>query len=164
MFLTVFPALLVACMSASVRGFVVPGGLVTGSGSAVVFHAHGPSNTSPASGKIIEYTVVEVNEGQGYNASNGVFMAPAGGMYMFSTQTCIWSNTFVLIAIIKEGVVVQPSALYDTSPGYAPCSSSQAFVRLSAGQRVWVESRRTNNGNMLFEDEERWTSFSGVLL
>ncbi|KAH3796307.1 hypothetical protein DPMN_149876 [Dreissena polymorpha] len=65
---------------------------------------------------------------------------------------------------MKEGVVVPPSALYDTSFGYASCSSSQTSVRLSAGQRVWVESMVTHNGNMLYEDAGRWTSFSGVQL
>ncbi|KAH3796673.1 hypothetical protein DPMN_150242 [Dreissena polymorpha] len=70
----------------------------------------------------------------------------------------------MLIAIMKEGVVVLPSALYDTSPGYACCSSSQTSVRLSAGQRVWVESMVTHNGNMLYEDAGRWTSLSGVQL
>ncbi|WAR30370.1 CADN-like protein, partial [Mya arenaria] len=79
----------------------------------VVFFAHVPRFLTIYNQIKIEYQVVTVNKGGGYNSSNGVFTAPREGLYLFTSQTCIDNGLQAYTGIVKnvgkQRVVLQSS-------------------------------------------------------
>lgn len=42
----------------------------------------------------IVFEIVDLNEGQGYNASTGIFTAPSGGIYVYDWTILAWRGEY----------------------------------------------------------------------
>ncbi|KAH3755665.1 hypothetical protein DPMN_190363 [Dreissena polymorpha] len=58
-------------------------------------------------GKDVIFTAVNVNEGQGYNRSNGRFTVSVAGLYVLTVQYCIQDAKWSDLEIVHEGRTLQ---------------------------------------------------------
>ncbi|KAH3807737.1 uncharacterized protein LOC127835623 [Dreissena polymorpha] len=118
------------------------------------------SITDLPSGKDLVFPTVEVNEGEGYDPSNGIFTASIPGMYLFSVQYCAYSQKYVYLEIVNQGKTLQRSSNSGRSEDW-PCMTMQASTVVAKGHQVWV---RTTSTSTLYDSSVRYTSFSGTLI
>ncbi|KAH3807437.1 hypothetical protein DPMN_135778 [Dreissena polymorpha] len=106
------------------------------------------------------FTSVNVNEGQGYNPSNGRFTVSVAGLYVFTVQHCIQSAKFSDLEIVHQGKTLQRAVYQDGDDLYS-CSAMQAFTMATMADEIWV---KTTGECYFYEDGVRYTSFSGALI
>lgn len=100
------------------------------------------------------------NYGQGYNSRTGIFTAPVGGMYLFTTSLCVPAYQDNAYAIVAKNVDVARSVNHGTIGN--PCNSLSVIVSLNAYDKVYVRS--TWYQTKSYENEHRWSTFSGLLV
>ena len=104
---------------------------------------------------------VEINEGHGYDKATGKFTATIAGLYNFAVHHCTQKNLYVHPEIVYNGKSLKASFNF-AADGYEQCSSLQAFVLMSIGDKVWVRAYWTSYFIQI--DGERDNTFSGVLI
>ncbi|XP_060567323.1 uncharacterized protein LOC132726074 [Ruditapes philippinarum] len=106
---------------------------------------------------------VSLNVGNGYNAANGTFIAPVGGIYVFSTSVMMnGGNTQDLnMHVILEKNNAEIAGAFAYNQGQYEHSSVTATMDLKAGDTVTVTVERHND---LTFYGDRLTSFTGFLL
>lgn len=106
---------------------------------------------------------VSLNVGNGYHSGNGTFIAPVGGIYIFSTSVMMHGgNTQDLnmhVILEKNGVEIAGAFAYNQ--GAYEHSSVTAAMSLQAGDSVFVSVER--HDDITFYGD-RLTSFMGFLL
>ncbi|KAH3807446.1 uncharacterized protein LOC127835606 [Dreissena polymorpha] len=122
-------------------------------------------------GKDVIFTNVTVNEGQGYNRSNGRFTVSVPGLYVFTVQHCIQDAKYSGLEIVHQGKTLQRavyqegdlihSCSYEHIDTVQSCSSMQAFTMAAMADQIWVKTTETC---YFFEDYMRYTSFSSALI
>ena len=105
------------------------------------------------------FTNVMSNQGEGYNASTGIFTAPRAGLYLFSTQLCIPSNRFFYFAVYVDGFIEQPTTIGSSK---ADCITSVMPIELRNSSEVRIKC--AYGGDRLYTDSKRWNIFSGMLI
>jgi hypothetical protein len=133
-------------------------------GTHVVFKAKGVTNRSPAIGETVRFGSTLINEGNAYNTVTGIFTAPVGGIYSFSTQICAVTNHEISLEIIVDGVPHAKLFVYDKDS--YPCDSTDTVAVLHKQSKVWVKFTfgSTANVTSIFEHSYRMNSFSGYLV
>eukprot|EP00745_Piridium_sociabile_P000458 TRINITY_DN1029_c0_g1_i14.p1 TRINITY_DN1029_c0_g1~~TRINITY_DN1029_c0_g1_i14.p1 ORF type:complete len:223 (-),score=44.31 TRINITY_DN1029_c0_g1_i14:188-856(-) len=102
---------------------------------------------------------VVTNIGSGYNHTDGLFIAPVNGSYVFSLhQMNADVHNALVLAIVKNGAVLD-LALAEGSGAAYDQGSSMVTTQLTAGDHVWV---RQDSGDGV--RGSYWTIFSGFLL
>lgn len=125
----------------------------------VAFSAYNPTTTNPGDGQIMIFAEVNMNEGNGYNASNGKFTAPTAGFYQISAHLCAASNKHMAFAIVyNETEVARSTVTSAFNPG---CGSVNTLVKMATGEEICVKG--TYGGNELLENRYRKASFLGML-
>ena len=119
-----------------------------------------------AAHQVIKYNDIITNEGNGYDATQGIFIAPERGLYLISVT--LWEsmndlqrigldlvlNGKKVISIFADGAGTNDSAMTQTLP-----------LVLKQGDRVWVRTHDKYAGFTLYGSAEwNMNSFSGVLL
>ncbi|XP_045198942.2 heavy metal-binding protein HIP-like [Mercenaria mercenaria] len=116
-------------------------------------------NAKFVSGQIFIYKKTILNEGNGYDNTNGIFTAPVKGTYFFTVQFCTPSGDAVGFAIMSDNAEIKRGYMYDGKRNC--CHSSDAFAVLSKGGRVWIKCTApvipVHSGNY-------WNTFSGALI
>lgn len=113
-----------------------------------------PSNTP------IVFPTVTLNEGNGYNASDGIFKAPISGVYTFNAHICNVDTNFMVVAIMKGSTQLAITTVYEDK--VSSCGSVDTIVRLQKGDEVNVVAKFT--ASYLAANEYRWCSFTGYFL
>ena len=109
-------------------------------------------------GRVI-FGTVELNEGKGYNPSNGIFTAPASGMYVFDWTTLTQRGKLAHTSLVVNGKSKSWNHCDDiTSKTYLSCSK-MAVVKLKEGDKVWI-GVFSSPASMY----DTYTSFSGYKL
>ncbi|XP_052786341.1 complement C1q-like protein 4 [Mya arenaria] len=130
---------------------------------AVYFQARSPQTSSLTTGEVIVYKTEETNQGNGYSATTGKFTAPVKGLYMFFMHTCTNSHKFAFLQLVKDGLNLIANEKHATSG--VTCSSSQVFVKLDIGEKVWVQCSGGASTVQLYHSQAySWTSFGGDLI
>ncbi|XP_062591753.1 collagen alpha-2(VIII) chain-like [Saccostrea cucullata] len=107
----------------------------------------------------VVFETVDLNEGQGYNASTGIFTAPYGGLYVFDWTTLAWVGQYAFTALTVNGSYKSWIYCHDVnSKTWLQCSK-MAVVKLNHGDKVWIGVSQ-GPANM----HRRYTSFSGYKL
>ena len=130
---------------------------VTGS---VSFYAYLENSVYIYGGQHVIPTKVVINEGKGYNSSDGVFVAPLTGTYLFlATATAAnepGSADVATMGLVADYHDVSLAAMMEGKVGGQ--GACQAVVSLLYGQRVWLKAINYSHFDSLT------TSFSGVLI
>ncbi|KAH3755699.1 uncharacterized protein LOC127848814 [Dreissena polymorpha] len=126
----------------------------------IYFYARTPAQLTMTPGHDVIFTSVNVNEGQGYNPSNGRFTVSVAGLYVFTVQHCIQYVKYSDLEIVHQGKTLQ-RAVYQDGDSLNSCSAMQAFTMATMADQIWV---KTTGACFFFEDSIRYTSFSGALI
>jgi hypothetical protein len=131
----------------------------------IAFYAKKMKNNSPADGDTIVFTDSVLNLGESYNTDTGVFIAPLGGIYLFTVQLCTLNDLRIYIGLVVDDVYMD-TAWYDDKDYTACCFKLTTTVSIKSGNKIWVKViGRTGSGKILYHnDSHYWTSFSGVLI
>ena len=122
---------------------------------------------SPQQYEIITFSTVKSNIGNGYDESTGVFTAPLDGIYIFSVQVATRSSQygrFQLVVDNRSNVIL---SIYHYNPHVNYSSTSGTVAqRLTAGQRVWVQSQYNSGTKQSLNQhvDSGTNQFSGVLV
>ena len=112
------------------------------------------------SGTPIVFPTVVLNDGNGYNATSGVFTAPISGVYTFTSHVCNGKTKYMVMAIMKGSDQLARSSVYDDSG--STCGSVDTIVRLQAGNAVNVVAKYGES--KIWADVNRVNSFTGFFL
>ncbi|KAL3876073.1 hypothetical protein ACJMK2_033956 [Sinanodonta woodiana] len=115
-----------------------------------------------ANGMIIRIPSILLNDGNAYNVHTGIFTVPVDGTYLF-TFSIVHFNMNQLVAKLVVDNVGMVDAVAD-SDGREHQSSNTAILRLQNGQSVWLEAADVEDGTLFSLANERYCTFSGVLL
>ncbi|XP_061188591.1 complement C1q subcomponent subunit C-like [Saccostrea echinata] len=142
-----------------VGGFGIPGFNKT----LVAFYAYRGSNIGGVSpGYILKFSSVITNLGSHYNPSDGIFVAPVHGIYMFQwTMSCFTTGsnscgTSLRVNDAREGFFLYSG---ENGNGYHNTGSKTVIMEAQAGNHVWIQTE--NWSNVLIESQ---SSFTGCLL
>ena len=118
---------------------------------------------SPSAGDTIVFQTIVQNEGGGYNAKTGIFIAPVSGTYLFTTQLCLYAGKLLSVSIIVNEVVIT-TAYFGNANYNQICSTTDGLSNMMQGDKVRVTV--LYSGNRIYPDSSTiyWSYFSGVLL
>nr|XP_022308159.1 cerebellin-3-like [Crassostrea virginica] len=94
-------------------------------------------NNLATNGRVV-FGTVDLNEAKGYNPSNGIFTAPASGVYVFdwTTMTQVGKSAYTSLVVNgkrKSWNHCNPIG----SKTYVTCSK-MTVVKLKQGDKVWI--------------------------
>lgn len=137
----------------------------TTTAGVIAFHAYMSkgSEVPLPTHHILQFDVVLLNRGNGYNAFDGIFVVPATGTYVFTWSFMSWPHGWVYTELMKNADVIDTRYSESDSPSAWDFSSGTVVVDVSSGDHVYVRLGRTSNGRVASIGESR-TTFSGWLL
>nr|CBX41732.1 putative C1q domain containing protein MgC1q83 [Mytilus galloprovincialis] len=106
----------------------------------------------------VEYDVVRVNVGNGYDKRHGHFTAPVPGLFYFSFTVMSFPDKSVHMEIVKNGAVF--GNCFADSHGYES-GTSTVITQLDQGDMVWVRHVKTESSQPL---HPLYNSFTGFLI
>lgn len=107
------------------------------------------------------YDKVWLNEGSGYNATDGKFYAPVEGLYYFYIKTRGGPTTEMTVNIMVNGKHIVSAFSFGDGTFYG--SGSAAIVEhLTPGQTVWIRAPDTRYTKNL--SGNNWNIFTGMLI
>lgn len=107
----------------------------------------------------VVFEIVDLNEGQGYNASTGIFTAPSGGIYVFDWTVLAWQGQHAYTSLVVNDQYKSWNHCHDVSSKiHLPCSK-MTIVKLKQGDKAWI-GVYSGPANMY----QQYTSFSGYKL
>ncbi|XP_048749487.2 complement C1q tumor necrosis factor-related protein 2-like [Ostrea edulis] len=110
-------------------------------------------------GSKVVFDKVDLNEGQGYDASSGVFTAPHSGIYVFDWTTLTLPGKNAFTSVVVNGSYKSWNYCNDRTKNlWLPCSK-MTVVKLKQGDKVWIG---VNSGTA--DIHKQYTSFSGYKL
>ncbi|XP_048766600.2 complement C1q-like protein 2 [Ostrea edulis] len=131
-------------------------------GTPVAFSAtQSVSKSGISIGFILKFDKVITNLGNHYNPTDGIFIAPVHGLYMFHwTMHCYHSgssscSTSLRVNNAKKGQIYSG----ENASSYHHTGSNTVIVEVQAGNHVWIQTEDWGN-----VDIYNWSSFSGSLL
>ena len=115
-------------------------------------------NNLATNGRVV-FETVDLNKGNGYNVTTGVFTAPAAGLYVFDWTTLTQHGKHAYTSLVVNGKSKSWNHCHDgVSKTFLPCSK-MAVESLKQGDRVWI-GVFGGQANMY----QQYTSFSGFKL
>ena len=111
-------------------------------------------------GHMIKLDQISLNDGNGYNKYTGVFSVPASGVYLltYSIET-LTPNHYLEVELVVDNQNMGTSLAKQSKS-----ASKTIITRLTAGQSVWLETAYYANAGIASDNNNKFTTFSGVLL
>ena len=103
-----------------------------------------------------------INNGNDYHPTDGVFVAPISGVYMFSWNTLTFNNRSLFTELRVENNVKGVVASNAGSSLYTPGSAS-LLCHVKKGEQVWVQTSGGTTVNYMHDWRDSM-SFMGLLL
>ncbi|XP_045171980.2 uncharacterized protein LOC123534013 [Mercenaria mercenaria] len=129
----------------------------------IAFQANRLTNTRLDPGLTLTFGHVLVNQGEAYNSSSGVFVAPYRGTYTFNAHVCLVSGKAMGFSIMVGSVAY--ASTYGRGYNGCECSSIQAIAILQKNARVSVQWKTyTHTQSNVICDSIPVSSFSGLLI
>lgn len=117
--------------------------------------------------KILTFDVVQVNEGNGYNKHTGSFIVPQSGVYVFTYNVLISSNSEVCTDLIINEAIYGHAYGYSGNTNVIQTSTSIVVSRVNQGDTVFVRTAsdgRCGQTGSIYGDTWRRSTFAGWLL
>ncbi len=123
------------------------------------------TNTQDGStGDVLTFQVAQTNIGSHFDTSTHKFTCRIPGTYVFMfTIASNYNNQDCFLRLMKDGLNIAGTHVRDSqsSTNNFHQSSNTAILQLAEGNQVWLEH---GNGDPVYSDSNKWTSFSGFLL
>ena len=103
-----------------------------------------------------------INNGNHYHPTDGVFVAPISGVYMFSWSTLTYNSNSLFTELRVENEVKGVVASNAAGGSYIPGSTS-LLCHVKKGEHVWVQTSGGTATNYLYDWYDSM-SFMGFLL
>ena len=110
--------------------------------------------------EIVIFTDPVANVGNAYSTSAGFFIPPFDGIYSFSVTLCVYPNTWIVFALMKDYQIVDQKMVGETI--WHDCGTSHMVISAGPVNKIWVKVLRTYTG--VVSNEYGVSSFTGVLL
>lgn len=110
-----------------------------------------------------KFSIVQLNEGGGYNNSTGIFTAHSPGVYSFTVTLCMdiaQQAWFMINYLSPDGNTTSLAAAVEKDMSSTVCPSIHGITRLSVGSEVYVWSKFSKDG--MFQDENHMCIFTGI--
>ncbi|XP_062575787.1 complement C1q-like protein 2 [Saccostrea cucullata] len=136
-------------------------GIPTLNTSAVAFSARSGGRSGISVGFILKFSHVITNLGNHYNPTDGIFIAPVHGLYMFHwTMNCVTTGshhcgTTLMINGAQKGAIFSG----EDSNSFHHTGSNSAILEVQEGDHVWIQTWSWSNVRIY-----DWSSFSGCLM
>ncbi|XP_062606053.1 complement C1q-like protein 2 [Saccostrea cucullata] len=136
-------------------------GIPTLNTSAVAFSARSGDKSGISVGFILKFSHVITNLGNHYNPTDGIFIAPVHGLYMFHwTMNCYTSgSSHCGTSLMINGAEKVAIFSGEDGSGYHHTGSNSAILEVQEGDHVWIQTRSWSNVRIY-----DWSSFSGCLM
>ncbi|XP_062592241.1 collagen alpha-1(X) chain-like [Saccostrea cucullata] len=121
---------------------VASGGIPVFNNTPVTFSAKSNSKSGIGPGFILQFPNVINNRGKHYNPTNGIFIAPVHGLYLFHwTMQCRYSgSTHCSTALKINNSIKGKIRSSENGSNYYHSGSKTVFVEVEAGNHVWIEN------------------------
>ncbi|XP_048751051.2 uncharacterized protein LOC125662753 [Ostrea edulis] len=131
----------------------------------VAFHAYlSKENLGPLPAHhILKFDSVSINKGHGYNAYDGIFVAPTSGTYVFTWSIMSDGHGNVFSQLMKNSDIVGSRFADSSTSSEWDFSTGIVVVDVNQGDHVYVRLGEASVGNVLSFIYSR-TTFSGWLL
>ena len=103
-----------------------------------------------------------INNGNHYHPTDGVFVAPISGVYMFAWSTLTFNSNTLFTELRVENEVKGAVASNAAGGFYTPGSTS-LLCHVRKGEHVWVQTSDGTTANYIHNWNDS-TSFMGFLL
>ncbi|XP_062613199.1 uncharacterized protein LOC134274967 [Saccostrea cucullata] len=110
------------------------------------------------SGKLV-FSSVLFNQGQGYDASSGIFTAPSDGTYVFYVTITAYSSNTINVDIVHDRISKVRAHAYGSTSHQT--GTNMAVLTLKRGDKVWVQFA---SGGGYYSDSVPVTTFSGFMI
>ena len=132
----------------------------------MAFHAYLSGNRCYSNHEIFKFDRLSVNVGGGFNVNDGIFDAPATGIYVFSWTVAAQQGTAFSAEVIINGAVQgdirSDSDLNGSGDGVHP-ATGLVLANVNAGNHVFIRYVSAGLCNVLSNSQTR-SSFTGWLL
>ena len=113
---------------------------------------------------ILVIETVIVNEGEHYEAYDGVFVAPQKGVYLFSWTVSGYTTNYIVTELVVEQNTIS-SAGERNGGGGKPSGSMTALCKMEKGDHAWIRTTGVSNGHQLYSfDNYPQSTFLGLLI
>lgn len=153
----------------SVAGHTSPlTGLLTrrGAGTEVAFHVYLSGSRCYSNHEIFKFDREAVDVGSGYNINDGIFDAPATGLYVFTWTVAATQGSWYTAELVIDGAVkgwiITDSDTAGTGNGVHPATGI-VLANVNAGDHVFIRYLTGSNCHVESDFKTR-TTFSGWLL
>lgn len=129
----------------------------------IAFSAYLSADRTLGRNQHVKFDRVLLNDGNGYEASTGVFRAPVSGVYSFTFVVAQRHRYEIRLNLVVDGKVVVGAIAEGTKYYHDVQGTNTANVHVRKGRPVWVQSYchgRIEGSHYNF----RYTSFSGHIL
>ncbi|XP_062612004.1 collagen alpha-2(VIII) chain-like [Saccostrea cucullata] len=111
----------------------------------------------------LTFDSVIINEGNGYNKHDGVFIVPVNGIYAFHWSLKVDSHSWASIEIIVNGNAIGCASSDTLRLGGWGTGSELVVTRANAGDHVFLRTHEPVTGSIISNNRAR-SSFSGWLI
>mmetsp|Transcript_1579 Transcript_1579/g.2446 ORF Transcript_1579/g.2446 Transcript_1579/m.2446 type:complete len:183 (-) Transcript_1579:41-589(-) len=115
-------------------------------------------NNLATNGRVV-FGIEDLNEGNGYDPSTGIFTAPASGVFVFDWTTFTQYGKYASTALVVNGKFKSWNHCYDVKSKTFLACSKMTVVKLKRGDKVWI-GVWSGPANIY----TKYTSFSGYNL
>lgn len=134
--------------------------------SQPAFMAYGNGNVTvdPTNGTYLIFPTTQINRGSHYNASNGIFTAPIGGVYYFSWSSLgnLTNDIYRFFIRVNNTTFIGDYHLRqdttETGTAYPINSNRDVIMNLSAGDTVRIFFR-SDSGNVFYGQNDATTAY-----
>lgn len=109
------------------------------------------------------FDTVQLNDGNGYNKHDGVFITPRTGVYAFHWSIKIAAHSWASVEIVVNGTPIGCAATESQRVGDWHTGSELVVTHVNAGDHVFLRTQENVVGYLMSNSRAR-TSFSGWLL
>ncbi|XP_060553287.1 complement C1q-like protein 2 [Ruditapes philippinarum] len=114
-------------------------------------------------GQHVKFDKVLLNDGDGYEASTGVFRAKVSGVYMFTYAIAQRNKNEIRVNLMYDGKIINGAVAEGRHTYHDAQGTNTAIIHVCKDKAVWIEAVTCGplEGNSA---DRRFTTFSGFLL